>query len=611
MQRDEFWEGLLECGIETPPHVLSEAEFDRVFSVLDPHGDGVLLKERWTKFMNGRDGIVRARVRSHLLAWVAVDQGALSFHGAKEMFRKLDADGDGKLEREELVDGLRAHGLLLDDDEISSMWSCIDIDESGSISLYEWQDFMGFSHARTAKEKVHLATKSMVLAVRSRNKDCTDIEVANILFEQLNNITVDEFIDKEEYKVSVCTSHDLMMTESSFEAMWEIIDPEGEGRCSRECWVQFLIGQMNRMVEYSDVVHGRDLLRAALLKRAGGADSAMGSTCTPEALLRLCKNLYATTAEACAEVDKPINADRLIASLARGGIELTAVNSDWLRDNLPLTVEEDLLGLPSFGGPETASEPVVSCANWCDLILRRRVCCETKLKKLGGKLKNKWQDRHFTLTDARLTWSKVKGSAPPTGAEVKGDDDGGAKGGKGGKGKTGSKGAGGGGGGGDDDDPDDDEQNSVLIQHISFVKCQKEGSQPFCLLLTTPAKTYVLAAPDRPTQTQWNNALAKAMGEKDVCRAVTRRVEACLLGVQQVEHAHVLALEFFDEADVDNHAMLSRQELHQGLQDLGTVCSRPAVHARRNRVRSVVTPSTLRPVPTAPSTYTIDRLRIS
>lgn len=56
----------------------------------------------------------------------------------ERMFRKLDTNGDGKLDRQELINGLRGTYGELTEIEVAKIMKAVDLDGSGEIDISEW-----------------------------------------------------------------------------------------------------------------------------------------------------------------------------------------------------------------------------------------------------------------------------------------------------------------------------------------------------------------------------------------------------------------------------------------------------------------------------------------
>ena len=56
------------------------------------------------------------------------------------LFRKLDANQDGVLDRDEFGKALRRLDVVLTDSEIDSLWGCMDTDKDGRVDYREFVD---------------------------------------------------------------------------------------------------------------------------------------------------------------------------------------------------------------------------------------------------------------------------------------------------------------------------------------------------------------------------------------------------------------------------------------------------------------------------------------
>lgn len=60
----------------------------------------------------------------------------------KDLFERLDTDGNGTISKEELKSGLSELGMNIDDSKIDSFFSMVDIDGDGEISYPEFTAFV-------------------------------------------------------------------------------------------------------------------------------------------------------------------------------------------------------------------------------------------------------------------------------------------------------------------------------------------------------------------------------------------------------------------------------------------------------------------------------------
>ena len=82
-----------------------------------------------------------------------------------KIFKAIDANGDGKLSKEEIMNGYEEHfGKILDEDELDKLFKSVDIDGSGFI------DYSEFIMA-TMSEKKNVSEEKLMSAFKTFDKD--------------------------------------------------------------------------------------------------------------------------------------------------------------------------------------------------------------------------------------------------------------------------------------------------------------------------------------------------------------------------------------------------------------------------------------------------------
>eukprot|EP00928_Gymnodinium_smaydae_P045972 TRINITY_DN30597_c0_g1_i1.p1 TRINITY_DN30597_c0_g1~~TRINITY_DN30597_c0_g1_i1.p1 ORF type:complete len:363 (-),score=67.09 TRINITY_DN30597_c0_g1_i1:104-1192(-) len=120
--------GLLE---DISPTTMARRDIKEVFDCVDVDHDEVVTWREFVAFM------------AEQLPWIQAGITKETFDRLKTEFATLDANGDYQLSRQEFDDFSRLPGHLgMDADDVKHLFDCVDVDQSGSISLLEFISYM-------------------------------------------------------------------------------------------------------------------------------------------------------------------------------------------------------------------------------------------------------------------------------------------------------------------------------------------------------------------------------------------------------------------------------------------------------------------------------------
>jgi len=141
----------------------------------------------------------------------------------KDAFKKFDADGDGQISRQEVMQGASASGLKLSSEEVDTLFILGDKDNNGQIDFSEFAEIM----IPSAPERIAKLKKCF------RNR--SEIESAFRRFDT----NKDGAISFSELK-SGLGSCGILFTEQEVETVFAVADRDGDGEVSLSEFVQLL-----------------------------------------------------------------------------------------------------------------------------------------------------------------------------------------------------------------------------------------------------------------------------------------------------------------------------------------------------------------------------------
>jgi calcium-dependent protein kinase len=111
-----------------------------------------------------------------------------------KIFKSLDANGDGKLSKEEIHDGYEDHfGKLLNEDELDKLFNDVDTDKSGFIDYSEFIVATMSSKKNMSEEKLTAAFK---LFDKDNNGTISPQELKDVMSAtgQISDAAIDEIL---------------------------------------------------------------------------------------------------------------------------------------------------------------------------------------------------------------------------------------------------------------------------------------------------------------------------------------------------------------------------------------------------------------------------------
>jgi len=141
----------------------------------------------------------------------------------KDAFKKFDADGDGAISRQEVMNGASSCGLKLSSDEVDTLFILGDKDDNGQIDFSEFAEIM----IPSAPERIAKLKKCF------RNR--SEIESAFRRFDT----NKDGAISFNELKAGL-SSCGILFTDQEVETCFAVADVDGDGEVSLSEFVQLL-----------------------------------------------------------------------------------------------------------------------------------------------------------------------------------------------------------------------------------------------------------------------------------------------------------------------------------------------------------------------------------
>merc|ERR1712128_177656 len=236
----------LASGMNSFGKMFTTEEIDSVFALADVNTDGEICYE---ELVTGMGGDYTANEINAIFAMGDGDQdGKISFlefskimlpscqdalnkfwkcfktvSSVKDAFKKFDADGDGEISRQEVMQGASASGLKLSADEVDTLFILGDKDNNGQINFSEFAEIM----IPSAPERIAKLKKCF------RNR--SEIESAFRRFDT----NKDGAISFNELK-SGLSSCGILFTEQEVETCFAVADRDGDGEVSLSEFVHLL-----------------------------------------------------------------------------------------------------------------------------------------------------------------------------------------------------------------------------------------------------------------------------------------------------------------------------------------------------------------------------------
>lgn len=155
--------------------------------------------------------------------------------GPELMFGKLDADENGTLDKQELMEGLDARGCKLTDEEYDALWLVLDPAGNHETSLPQWCDFMGGKD----QEAQHMIVAKL-LSVDAPNVDGKRLAPGGAakIFQDLDS-DGSGTLEKAELWAAL-EGCGVDTDDTTYDCLWGVLDPKRTGGITMGDWEDFV-----------------------------------------------------------------------------------------------------------------------------------------------------------------------------------------------------------------------------------------------------------------------------------------------------------------------------------------------------------------------------------
>jgi len=191
----------------------SDSEINAVFALGDTDQDGSISFLEFAKLMIPSANDVLAKF------WKCFRDLKV----IRQAFKQFDVDNDGSISKQEVVQGMKASGRTVTNEEIETLFILADRDNNGQIDFAEFALIM----IPSAPERIN--------KLKSKFNEKAAVEAAFKKFDSNN----DGAIDANEMKAGL-TNSGVLLTDQEIETIFAVADCDGDGEVSLEEFVQLL-----------------------------------------------------------------------------------------------------------------------------------------------------------------------------------------------------------------------------------------------------------------------------------------------------------------------------------------------------------------------------------
>jgi Ca2+-binding EF-hand superfamily protein len=118
----------------------SKKEIKELFDGFDVDGSGQMSFEEFLPLINELQTIQKSKAKKNELAVTLSGERKAEL---REVYNKLDSDGEGSIDKDEFTDCIHKLGITCTDVEAMDLFACMDLDGSGSIEFDEFLEIFG------------------------------------------------------------------------------------------------------------------------------------------------------------------------------------------------------------------------------------------------------------------------------------------------------------------------------------------------------------------------------------------------------------------------------------------------------------------------------------